>query len=90
MKVEYEKPSTNPSGYAGTKKKVQVPPRKPTWSTQSIKPRFEGRVKYIKGFVYNMGYGSQSDIFIKTTNEISGYSGRNCRHGVDVYKAIEK
>ena len=90
MKVEYEKPPTYPSGYKGMKKKGQGPPRKPTPSTQSIEPIFEGRVEQIKGFVYDMGYRSQADSFIKMTNEIVEYAVQNCRHGVGTRKTTEK
>ena len=90
MKVEDEKYPTNPSGYNGKKKKGQVSPRNPTQSTQSIEPRFLCRFEQIKGFVYDMGYGSQVDRFIKTKNEISEYAGQNIRHGVDIRESIEK
>jgi uncharacterized membrane protein YcgQ (UPF0703/DUF1980 family) len=39
-------------------------------------PKFEGKCKELKGFIFDCSDSKQADIFVKTTKEIAGYVGR--------------
>jgi hypothetical protein len=52
-------------------------------------PKFEGKCKELKGFVFNCSDSRQADVFRKTTKEIAGYRGRTFRYGDDIRKLIE-
>jgi hypothetical protein len=51
---------------------------------------FVGRVDGLKGFIYDCSDNRQAEMFTKTTEEISGYVGREFRSGGDdVRKAVD-
>jgi hypothetical protein len=52
-------------------------------------PKFEGKNKDLRGNVYDCSDARQSDVFVKTTKEISEYAGSNFKYGSDVRLAIE-
>ena len=62
--------------------------RKSATGTTAIK--FSGIIDYLKGRIYDVGYGQQADAFVKTTEEIAGYAGCTCKQSTDIRAAIEK
>jgi hypothetical protein len=51
---------------------------------------FDGRVDGLKGFIYDCSDNRQAKMFTRTTEEISGYVGREFRSGGDdVRKAVD-
>ena len=74
----------------GRRQQTQQAPqvRKAATGTSAIK--FSGRIDDLKGHIYDVGYGQQSDAFVKTTEEIAGYAGRTCKKSTDIRAANEK
>jgi hypothetical protein len=52
-------------------------------------PKFEGKWDDLKGHIYDCSDARQSDLFIKTTREITEYVGRTYKYGSDVRLAVE-
>jgi hypothetical protein len=52
-------------------------------------PKFGGKNEDLKGHIYDCSNARQSDVFVKTTKEISEYVGSNFKYGSDVRLAIE-
>jgi hypothetical protein len=51
---------------------------------------FDGRVAGLKGFIYDCSDNRQAEMYTKTTEEISGYIGREFRlGGDDVRRAVD-
>ena len=74
----------------GRRQQIQKSPqvRKDATGTTSVK--LSGRIDDLKGHIYDVGYGQQSDAFVKTTEEIAGYAGRTCKQSTDIRSAIKK
>ena len=47
--------------------------------TGTTEVKFSGIIDNLKGHIYDLGCGQQSDAFVKTTEEIAGYAGRTCK-----------
>ena len=64
--------------------------RKP--STGINRTRFEGRCDALKGYVYDTtgSKQQQTELYIKTTEEIAGYVGKTYDNGRDIRRAVEK
>ena len=60
----------------GRRQQTQQAPqvRKAATGTTAIK--FSGRIDDLKDHIYDVGYGQQADAFVKTTEDISGFTGR--------------
>jgi hypothetical protein len=52
-------------------------------------PKFEGKNEDLRGHICDCSDARQSDVFVKTTKEISEYVGSNFKYGSDVRLAIE-
>jgi hypothetical protein len=52
-------------------------------------PKFEGKNEDLKGHIYDCSDARQSDVFVKTTKEISKYAGNTFKYGSDARLAIE-
>jgi hypothetical protein len=52
-------------------------------------PKFEGKNEDLKGHVYDCSDARQSDVYVKTTKEISKHIGSTFKYGSDVRLAIE-
>ena len=51
--------------------------------------KFEGKCDDLKGNIYDCSDSRQSDLFAKTTKEISGYVGRTYKYGGDIRLVVE-
>jgi hypothetical protein len=65
--------------------------KKPVSTTRTTikQQKFEGKNEDLRGHVYDCSNARQSDIFMKTTKEISEYVGSNFKYGSDTRLAIE-
>ena len=52
--------------------------------------RFAGETEELKGSIYDVGTGSQADMFITTTKAIASYAGCTCTDPQDIRVAIQK
>ena len=52
--------------------------------------KFSGIIDDLKVRIYDIGYGQQADAFVKTTEEIAGYTGRTCKQSTDIRAVINK
>jgi hypothetical protein len=67
-------------------------PKKPAVVPKVVvkQPKFVGKNEdLVRGHVYDCSDARQSDIFMKTTKEVSEYVGSNFKYGSDVSLAIE-
>ena len=67
-------------------------PRRENKKPSAIRPTivtFGGITEDLKGHIYNVGTGSQSDRFTKTTKALASYAGRKCANTEDILIAIE-
>ena len=74
----------------GRRQQTQQEPqfRKAATGTSAIK--LSGRIYDLKGHIYDVVYGQQTNAFVKTTEEIAGYAGCTCKQSTDIRTAIEK
>jgi hypothetical protein len=82
--VEIKKPSA-------ARRYLRREPKKPIVDTRiAVKqPKFEGKNEDLEGRVYDCSDARQSDVFIKTTKEISEYVGSTFKYGSDARLVIE-
>ena len=51
---------------------------------------FSGLTEDLKGHIYDVGTGSQSDQFTATTKALTSYAGRKCSDPQDIWITIER
>ena len=74
----------------GRRQKTQQAPQVKKVATGTSATKLSGRLDDLKGHIYDVGYGQQSDAFVKTTEEIAGYTGSTCKQSTDIRAVIEK
>eukprot|EP00957_Ditylum_brightwellii_P032822 2488230-Ditylum_brightwellii.AAC.1 len=52
--------------------------------------KFEGKTPELGGFVYNVGYALQADMYVQTTKEIAQYASQTCKQADNIKRAIKK
>ena len=72
----------------GRRQQTQHAPQVRKAATGTIAVKFSGRIDYLKGHIYGVGYGQQVYAFVKTTEEIAGYAGRTCKQSTDIRAVI--
>ena len=73
----------------GRRQQTQRAPQVSKAATGTTAVKFSGRIGDLKGHIYYVGYGQQSDAFVKTTEEMTGYAGHTCKQSTDIRAAIE-
>eukprot|EP00978_Attheya_sp_CCMP212_P010678 scaffold25993_cov57-Attheya_sp.AAC.2 len=66
---------------------------KPATTTPVVvrQPKFEGKCEYyLSGHIYDCSDSRQSDVYVKTTNEIAEYVGTNFTYGNDTKIAVKQ
>ena len=58
-------------------------------TNRHIPTKFEGKGEDLKGNIYDCSDARQSDLFAKTTKEISGYVGRTYKNGGNICLVVK-
>ena len=58
-------------------------------TNRHIPTKFEGKCNNLKGNIYDCSDARQSDLFAKTTKEISGYVGRTYKNGGNICLVVK-
>eukprot|EP00978_Attheya_sp_CCMP212_P029308 scaffold103639_cov67-Attheya_sp.AAC.7 len=80
-----EKKPYNGSSYRKKKSKPAT-----TFPVVVRQPKFEGKCEYLSGHIYDCSDSRQSDVYVKTTNEIAEYVGTNFTYGNDTKIAVKQ
>ena len=76
--------------HTGRRQQTQQAPQVRKVANETSATKFSGRIDNLKGHIYEVGNRQQADAFVRTTEEIAGYSGRTCKQSTDIRAEIEK